>query len=723
MARFGKSLWQTTMVAALAAGMAMAPAWTSPARAQAPEASTTPTDQSPSAVIRQYLDPVVADEFNPDVTDATRTTAKPRRGGVLRVRTPSDFGDMNPITSTSQPDRMAQNLMFDAMVGSDPETRESIPVIAWTFAKADLLKLKDGTEQYGILLEKGDENNPDAPVVFVPEARRVTFLKTDVESFDVVLGTLTLTEERGGAKYEGKLVVNDWTIEVNTAHAPGMADKALRTTVKELATWTDQLGATERQRPFRKEECAFWFTIRPGVTWHDGKPLTAQDVKFTFETITNVNVDAPGLRQLYLDVESCAIEADGATLHFRSRKPFYNQFEALGGLALVPRHIFNPEQYGGDAVAFAKAFNEHPYREKPTANGPYRIKEWKKGQSLTLERAPDYWASKLPAGTLPKWSPEMPWLDEIQYILISEKATAIKELEKGNIDADMDIEPDTWGMASTQTPEFTANYVRAKRFGFLYTFIALNNNRPIFKDPETRRALALLIPREQIGKDIYFGLSQPVSGPFYAKGPGYNRDVPQVPYDPRAARTALRKAGWLDRDGDGIVEKEIDGAMVPFEFEYMIHGAREYHQKVADIVKESVEQAGIKMTIRKIDFNVLMDKTRDQDYDAARAAWGADIEPDPFQIWHSSQAENKGSNYVAYRSERADRLMEELRETFWPPRRWEIAREIHAIIAEDQPAIFLEGFYETYFYNRKLRGVKLYPSQYPYDFREWYWAQ
>jgi peptide/nickel transport system substrate-binding protein len=232
----------------------------------------------------------------------------------------------------------------------------------------------------------------------------------------------------------------------------------------------------------------------------------------------------------------------------------------------------------------------------------------------------------------------------------------------------------------------------------------------------------MLIPRDRIANDIHQGLAVPVSGPFYSKGPGYDQTIKPVEYDLEGAKRLLRRNGWLDRDGDGVIEKEIDGVTVPFAFGYSIHNARDYHQKIADIIKESVEQAGISMTIRKSDWTIFSETVRNKDFDAVRFAWGASLDPDPYQIWHSSQAENKGDNFVSYRNNRVDEICVAIRETFDPIKRWDLAREMHAIVAEEQPYAFLFGFNETYFYNRGIRGVKLYPSQYPVDWTEWWWA-
>jgi len=119
----------------------------------------------------------------------------------------------------------------------------------------------------------------------------------------------------------------------------------------------------------------------------------------------------------------------------------------------------------------------------------------------------------------------------------------------------------------------------------------------------------------------------------------------------------LKEAGWVDHDGDGIRDK--DG--INFEFEYLVHNARDYHKKIADIIKESFEEAGIRVNIRVIDWTVFAKTVSEGNFDAVRFAWGTGIDTDPYQVWHSSQI-NGGSNFISFANPEVDRLLEEARE-------------------------------------------------------------
>lgn len=670
--------------------------------------------------LADYLPKVQTDAGHPDVQDADRGTPG-RRGGELRLRTPGDYQHLNALTVTGQPEALVIAQMSDALVERDPETLEYFGDIAWSWRETDLLKLKSGAVREGRIIARDADT-----VTFVPGAWIQYVNRAEAASFDAAAGTVTLTAARGGAVLRGKVEERLYTIVVDEAGDPAVAAKAEKVPVAELVTWKLGSGAAARELPFANERCAFEFLLRDGVTWQDGQPVTAQDVVFSIQTIKHPAVDAQRLRAYYDGVILCEPSRDGKGVRMHYDRPFFAALDYLGGIRgnryLVPRHIFKPEQFGGDDKAFAEAFNKHPFKEKPIYSGPYRLAEWRRGETLRLERHTDYWKSKLPAGTVPRWTPEKPYLDALTWVVYTDVNASIKDLQNGRLDVDADVEPSTWFQPDTLTPEFQKNVLRVERTGLNYTYIGWNLENPLFQDKEVRRALAMLVPRDRIIKNVYRDLAIPTSGPTFVLGPGYDKGVEPVPYDPEKAKRLLARKGWLDRNSDGILEKKIKGQDVPFRFRYSIHNMREYHQKVADILKESFEQARMEVGIVKTDWTIFADSVRDKKFDAVRFAWSAALDPDLYQIWHSSQTERGGDNFIGFKNARVDQLCEELRMTFDPLKRWEMAREIHRIVADEQPVCFLENHKEIAFIARGLRGVKWYYSPYPEDWSEWWWS-
>jgi peptide/nickel transport system substrate-binding protein len=669
----------------------------------------------------EFLPKVVQDEFNPDVTAADRAAGIAGvRGGRLRLRNPVDFGDLNALTATGQPERVVINHMADSLVDRDPETLEYYPEQAWHWLEADRIKLVGAEPMNGRIVAR-DETT----ITFAPGAWRRIHALSDVAAHNAEQGWVELSAERGGARHRGTVTVLQHTVVIDEAATTG----TLTIPLSEIDNYTITLGDTRETLPWIKPSCVYEFHIRPGVTWHDGRPFTARDVEFSFRMLMNPAADTQAVRSLFEDVESCAVVADGAAVRFVIRQPYFQVLSAIAGEGsvsgnawVVPRHVFDPDRFGGDEQALAQAFNAHPFRTSPIYTGPYRLKEWKQGESLTLIRNAGYWKNRLPEGSQPRWNTAQPYLDEITWTIYKEAAASTRDLMSGKLDADLDVEPQTWILPETKSPEFLARMVRTERVGFLFTYIGWNMRNPIFQDPEVRRALAMLIPREEIAAKVHYGVAFPTDGPFYFRGPGYDTTIEPIRHDPRRAMQILARAGWRDRDGDGIREKEINGTMVPLRFEYAIHNARDYHQKIADIIKENLEAAGIQVSISRTEWAIFLKKIREKSFDAVRLAWGTAIDPDPFAIFHSSQIENDGNNFVSYRNPEVDALCVRLRREMDPAKRWEIAREIHRIIHRDQPLCFLFGFKETYFVSRGLRGVRLYANTYPVNYTEWWWA-
>jgi peptide/nickel transport system substrate-binding protein len=322
--------------------------------------------------------------------------------------------------------------------------------------------------------------------------------------------------------------------------------------------------------------------------------------------------------------------------------------------------------------------------------------------------------------------PDQPFLDRIRWIIINNKAAALKALRAGEVDADFDVEPSTWAESETNAPEFLADFVRARFLQPLYTYIGWNQDRKgvgperqFFADARVRQAMTLLIPRGQILSEIHHGLGEVVTGPFFKYGPYADQEIEADPANLRRAQLLLDAAGWIDHDGDGV--RDRDG--VRFEFDYVIHNMRDYHQKIADIVKESVERAGVRMNIRKLDWAVFVDTVQDQQFDAVRFAWGEPncIATDPFQIWHSSQAGGRGSNYISFKNDAADQIILSARRELDIVRRQRLLRRFHRLLHREQPYTFLFNFYSLYFYARRFRNVRFcIIGEDPYRWDQWY---
>lgn len=406
------------------------------------------------------------------------------------------------------------------------------------------------------------------------------------------------------------------------------------------------------------DHLTYVFHLKKTVKWQDGEPFTARDVLFSYQRIMDPKVDAPHLRNYYQDIEKVEL-LDDYTVRYRYRIPYYRALDFCGGIPIVPAHLFKESE----------DFNKHPIGRQPVGTGPYKLVKWDTGKEIVLVRDENYWGAK-------------PHLLRIVYKIITEPTAALHVLKQGGLDM-MSLRPIQWAR-QTQSKRFEEDFRKLKYYLPSYSYLGWNSRRPFFADKRVRRAMTMLMDRETFLRKILLGLGTVISGPFYVNSPDYDKSIPLYPYDPQGAVALLKEAGWEDRDGDGILDK--DGK--PFSFEFLLSAGSRTGEQIATVLQENLKDVGIRMSIRKLEWAVFIQRIDDRDYDACTLGWSMGWESDPFQIWHSSQAD-KGSNFVGFRNEEADRIIEAARQEFDAEKRRNMYHRFHALVHEEEPYTFL----------------------------------
>lgn len=434
----------------------------------------------------------------------------------------------------------------------------------------------------------------------------------------------------------------------------------------------------------------FTFYLRPGIRWQDGRPVTIEDILYSFDRIMDPKVDAPHLRVYYQDIEKVEKAGENA-VRFTYKKPYFMALEFCGGIPILPKHLFDN---GED-------FNKHHLNRAPIGNGPYRFVRWETGKRILLERNEDYWGQTIG---------KMPDIKRIDMEVVAEDTVALQILKKGELDY-AGLRPVQW-VRQTDTPHFKKLFSKYEFYTPGYSFIGWNMRRPFFSDARVRRALTMLVNRNDILEKLNFGLGRIVSGPFYYESKDYDRDVQPLPYDPEGAKKLLGEAGWKDHDGDGVLDKEGQ----PFRFEFLIPSGRRFAERLSTILKEDLRKVGIEMEIRKLEWAVFIKNLDDRSFDAVTLSWVFGFDQDPYQVWHSSQSE-KGSNFVGFQNEEADRIIEAGRAEFDREKRAALYRRLHAIVAEAQPYTFLFSSPALVALHKRFENVQVYPGG--MDMLEW----
>lgn len=434
-----------------------------------------------------------------------------------------------------------------------------------------------------------------------------------------------------------------------------------------------------------KDRKLYTFTIRKEATWEDSTPITAEDAEFTFQTLMNPKVEAASLRSYF---EGMKFEKlDLQSFRFSVEKPNVNTLASI----LDDFLIIQKKQF-----AQVPDFNKAKGVMEPVTSGPYRLKSFARDQKVELELKKDWWGFKIPEFK------NMFNFDSVMLRIISDPALAYEKFLKGDIDI-LEMNAETFGnkVKGVDRDKFGADAeakqnVWAKHFmtdaPAPWTYIGWNNKRPVFSSKKTRQALAHLIPYDDILTKVYHGEGVRAVSPFGSRTPNAAPDqaAKAFPFDPKKALQLLKEDGWADLDHSGVLSRMIDGKMVKFEFTIRYNSENPMRSKIAQMVKEQFRKAGVMVNIQALEFNALLDRVDNRDFDAVVLAWGKGmLHSDSKQIWHSKSAENKGSNYVSYSNPEVDRLIEQATTEMDGAKHFKLNQKIGSLIYDDQPYAFI----------------------------------
>ncbi len=444
--------------------------------------------------------------------------------------------------------------------------------------------------------------------------------------------------------------------------------------------------------------------LRQGVIWHDftdpvsGKvwkdvEVTAEDFKFYLDVIKNPDVDCAPMRGYMEDLDRIEV-INKYEFKVIWKKRYFLSESITMGLQPLPRHFYHdyPGPFDG------KKFNDDHQRNRIIVGcGPYRFDRWEKGQRVVFTRWEKYFGKDY--GVMPK-------LKELVYDVIKHPNTAFQALTAEKVDR-LSLNPEQW-QTRTNVPAFgNDGYLEKFRYpGLSYAYIGYNLKNPLFQDRKVRQALTHLINRERIIKEVLFGLGRIVTGPFYIDSPYNDNKIKPYGFSPDEAKQLLAEAGWKDSDGDGILDR--DGKKFSFTMLQIANSTT--LQKVLAIIKEDMAKAGVEMNLQSVEWSVYVQRLEQKSFDTCCLLWGLSFDSDPYQLWHSSQADApSSSNHIYFKNAEADKLIEEIRVTFDLQKRIELCHKFHQLLHEEQPYTFLFSPDSLLVMNRKYRNMRLFP--------------
>ncbi len=480
----------------------------------------------------------------------------------------------------------------------------------------------------------------------------------------------------------------------------------------------------------------FTFNLRPGILWHPslvlekenpeaakrlaGHTLDAADVLFSWQIYSNPFVNCDEKRFQYEKVTQGEI-IDDLTVRFFFEGQYAFALSSIGdSMTILPRHLydlsdpdnpwhkehFTPEEQG-------KFINENPHNQLWVGLGPYRITEWNQ-QYVQAERFTDedgkcLYFDRDNAG----------YFDTIRWRYIDDDETAMNAVLNGELDFFERVKPEDYFGGRADSELFKKNFYKGYKYLGIYGYTGLNMYKPQLKDLAVRKALVYAFDFESYRLTNYKGLARQVTGPFPYNSAAYDHSVKPLPYDPDEAYDLLEDAGWYDRNGNGIRDK--DG--VELELDFMMPSGNDASRQFGLALQAALAELEIKINIVQMEWATFLEKLKSRQFDMSNLAWVPPLESDPEQLWHSKWGayDKESSNNSGVMDPKVDELIERGQRELDFDKRMQIWHELHRYLYEEvMPYMFLYNVPQKYAMSKRIRGFQAFAIDPGYSIRRWY---
>lgn len=440
-----------------------------------------------------------------------------------------------------------------------------------------------------------------------------------------------------------------------------------------------------------KNKKTITFTLKPDLKWADGKPLTSEDVLFTWQLVTDENTRSPYASDYQLVKKAEA--PNPLTFKVTYEQAYAPALNSWASLQILPKHLLEGQDIR--TTAFAR---------NPVGSHYYKLDQWNHGENIKLSRNAN---SVLGPATIEK----------LISRIIPDKSAQFLELMADNIDS-MALDPIKYSRIIPVRPELKKNLNLYKELGNSYTYLGFNLKHKPFDDIRVRKAINYAIDKQEIIDGVYLGLGINIASPYKPGTRWSNAKLTPYPYNPNKARALLKEAGFEDSDGDGILERNGK----PFAFEIITNQNKE-REKSAVIIQRRLKQVGIDVKIRALEWASFISRfINTGDFDVVILGWSLGLDPDQYSIWHSSQQAPGQFNFVGYSNPKVDQLLEQGRVEFDPDKRMKIYHEFAKALLEDSPIIYLSAGYGLTAVHKRVQGIAspIPPAGVGYDSQKWY---
>jgi len=468
------------------------------------------------------------------------------------------------------------------------------------------------------------------------------------------------------------------------------------------------------------------YEIHASAKWDNGTPVTGTDYAFTVKAVKHQKVESGELRHNLEFIDEVVIdEAYPNRFTIYSKKRFFMAEVASGNLLhVIPEYVYDPNQvmrgvtiaelnakkakdYDEKLNAFSEKFNGFEYAKEEgsiVGCGPYKLIEWTSGITLELERKKDWWGDNIKNNDHLKAYPS-----KIVYKIIPGIAWVLPKMKEGELDIIRNVPPSKFFEAQ-KDEEYTKIVDFYTPSQFVYHYLAFNTKSPKLSDKRVREAIAHAVDRDFIVNELFGGEAVKLNTPISPNKSYYNKNIEGVSFDVEKSKSLLTKAGWKDSDGDGVLDKKVEGKLVKLRLKYNYNNGNLVRKAIGEMLKKNLAKINVKVDLYPIDFPTLLENASKRNYEIIALAWvnspGVD---DLKHIWHTSSDTEEGGNRVGFGNPKTDKIIDDIRQTLDAEQRKKLYHEIQQKIVDEHPYVFLVVPHELIMVRKGFAYPKLGP--------------
>ncbi|HHU49521.1 MAG TPA: hypothetical protein GXZ37_07370 [Clostridiales bacterium] len=409
------------------------------------------------------------------------------------------------------------------------------------------------------------------------------------------------------------------------------------------------------------------FDVRKGVKWHNGESFSGEDILFTLQVLQSDTLESFYQKNLFVDmniVEYGLRSGDPYTIYIRLGEPSYHILDYLT-FPVLPRSVYQSAEF----IMESKS----DFSLLPVGTGPYRVDPTHpyEGETIKLVKNESWWD-----GT--------PYIDSILGKIYATNDEAWDAFYQN----DVDLVDTTVVYANTRLNRNNANHYKYLTSDF--ELLALNNTHALFQEKVIKKAMAYGIDRKDIISKVYLNNAETVDVPIPSNSWLYDSSYRIYDYDVERASRLLEEAGWRDHDGDGILDREIDGTKVDLSFTILTNSDNDLRKDTADLIAEQLGTIGFQIQVEVLPWDLLQEeRIATGEFDAILTGFSLDSMHDLRSVLHSGWMGEQGNNFIGYNNPELDRMLESAAQAYTEEDRLEAYLGIQEHLTDELPFISL----------------------------------